>query len=146
MTTRRRVIERRLFDAVMLVLAGSGCYTSAAPAKDDTHTVSQPQEQQPPPPRDDRNDPWSQPPVDHSTTTNTQQHTTPVSPALAQAQQVCATYKSTKLDPKKVPALPRSVAGQPPIGETSNWDAGLNAARCVIVRDNRTGDGQQRGS
>ena len=132
----RQFVHRGRFGLLLAVLIATAL----------ARVVSQ---QQPPPPRedrsDDRNDPWSQPPADPSTTTYTQHHTTQqqttnVSPALAQAQQVCATYKSTKLDPTKVPSLPRSVAGQSPIGETSNWDAGLNAARCVIVRDNRTGN------
>jgi hypothetical protein len=147
MTTRRKMIERRLFEAVMLVLSGAGCYVSAPPP-------AGPQQPEPlPPPRHDHartDDPWAKPPPDDSRPHdpqlhNPQQHTPPphrtaVSPALAKAEQVCAAYKRTNLDPTTTPPVPSPTQAQHPISETSNWDAGQNAALCTIMRDTQTGD------
>jgi hypothetical protein len=124
---RSRGIEKRLFEAVVLVLA-NGCWTAPAPT---------PPPAGPPPPRDEvTEDTWATPPPGDpppDDVSHTQAPPPPPSP-----HQVCATHKRTPFAPSQIPPVPTSPAAGPPIAETSHWDAGQNAARCTIIREKRT--------
>ncbi|MFN0252585.1 MAG: ferritin-like domain-containing protein [Kofleriaceae bacterium] len=124
---RLRGIEKRLFEAVVLVLA-NGCWAAPEPQP----PVAPPPA---PPSQDVATDPWARPPLSNPPT-HGHSHTQASSPATP--QEICTAHRRTTIAPTKIPPVPPSPAQGPPISETSHWGAGQQTARCTIVRERRT--------
>lgn len=129
MTTRRRTIEKRLFDAVMLVIAGSaGCWQATTtprqePDPDRSTTFAQPPDgeshESPPPPPPLQ--PW--PPSGLTA----QQH----------ANAYCDAYKrASRVDGSKAKSIPGHDGPEDQgISETGAWNPARKTAECTIVRE-----------
>ncbi len=117
----RTTIENRLFDAVLMVLAGAGCQ----PAPTGARTA-------PPPPPDEL--------VTETTVVNDQPiETSPADASNAQTAQtepggLCAAYKQrSRVDASK--AKPARAPQWQTIDEGARWNPTRSVAHCTIIRD-----------
>ena len=119
----------------MLVLASAGCYYTAPPAQP-------PPVPPPPPPHDPEHDvasdPWATPPPDDGPP-NAGTRPPPAPPPPPNAKRICETHKRKPLAASAIPPVPPSPPTRSRVTETSHWDTNVQAARCTIIRDQRTG-------
>jgi hypothetical protein len=133
----RGSFDRRLFDAVLLVLAGSGCQPPTSAPREPTREPTRPVVAAttdagvidlPPAPPDAA---FATAPPDAAPPDAARVAATPDPQAL------CSTYRSaTRIDPKKAKGKPYPGG---PVYESATWDPARSLAHCLVVRDRKEG-------